>query len=51
VYVVNSGRVDVITFGKVLETVGANGIFGEVSFVDEGPRIAAVLACEASESP
>jgi CRP-like cAMP-binding protein len=48
-FVVQSGRVDVITFGKVLENVGANGIFGEIAFIDEGPRRAAALACEFTE--
>lgn len=45
-YVVRTGRVEVITFGKVLEKVGANGIFGEIAFVDGGPRSAAALATE-----
>lgn len=48
-FVVRSGRVDVITFGKVLENIGANGIFGEIAFIDEGPRRAAALACETTE--
>ena len=48
-YVVRSGRVDVITFGKLLENIGANGIFGEIAFLDEGPRRAAALACEPTE--
>lgn len=48
-YVVMSGRVDIITFGKVLESVGANGVFGEIAFIDESPRNAAVLASETSK--
>ena len=42
-YVVHTGRVDVITFGNVLESVGPNGIFGEMAMIDDGPRSAAAL--------
>jgi CRP-like cAMP-binding protein len=48
-YVVRTGRVDVITFGTVLESVGPGGIFGEMALIDGGPRSAAALAAEASE--
>ncbi|WP_052743844.1 Crp/Fnr family transcriptional regulator [Candidatus Filomicrobium marinum] len=48
-YVVRTGRVEVITFGKVLEKVGANGIVGEIAFVDGGPRSAAALASEKTD--
>jgi len=48
-YVVRSGKVDVITFGSVLETVGPGGMFGEMALIDDGPRSAAALACEATE--
>lgn len=48
-YVVHSGRVDVITFGTVLESVGPNGIFGEMALIDDGPRSAAALTSEPSE--
>jgi CRP-like cAMP-binding protein len=48
-YVVRSGRVDVITFGTVLESVGPGGIFGEMALIDDGPRSAAALAAEATE--
>lgn len=48
-YIVRSGRVEVITFGKVLEKVGANGIVGEIAFVDGGPRSAAALASEETD--
>jgi CRP/FNR family transcriptional regulator, cyclic AMP receptor protein len=48
-YVVRTGRVDVITFGDVLETVGPGGIFGEMALIDAGPRSAAALAAEATE--
>jgi len=48
-YVVRSGQVDVITFGKVLESVGPGGILGEMALIDDGPRSAAALASEATE--
>ena len=48
-YVVRSGAVDVISFGKVLERVGPGGVFGEMALIDDGPRAAAALVSEASE--
>lgn len=48
-YVVVSGRVDVLTYGKVLEQIGRGGIFGEMALIDEGPRSAAALAAESTE--
>lgn len=48
-YVVHTGRVDVITFGTVLESVGPNGIFGEMAMIDDGPRSAAALTSEPTE--
>jgi CRP/FNR family transcriptional regulator, cyclic AMP receptor protein len=48
-YVVHNGRVDVITFGTVLESVGPNGIFGEMAMIDDGPRSAAALTSEPTE--
>jgi CRP-like cAMP-binding protein len=49
IFVVRSGKVDVITFGSVLETVGPGGMFGEMALIDDGPRSAAALTCEATE--
>ena len=43
-YVVRSGAVDVITFGKVLERIGPGGMFGEMALIDDAPRAAAALA-------
>ena len=48
-YVVRSGRVQIITYGTVLENVGPGGVFGEMAMIDAGPRSAAALASEATE--
>ena len=48
-YVVRTGRVEVLSFGSMLESVGPNGIFGEMALIDEAPRAAAALASEATE--
>lgn len=48
-YAVLSGRIDVLTYGKVLEQVGPGGIVGEMALIDDGPRSAAALAAEPSE--
>jgi CRP/FNR family transcriptional regulator, cyclic AMP receptor protein len=48
-YVVVSGRIDVLTYGRVLEHVGLGGLFGEMALIDAGPRSAAALAAEPSE--
>lgn len=48
-YAVLSGRIDILTYGKLLETVGPGGMFGEMALIDDGPRSAAALAAEPSE--
>ena len=48
-YVVRSGAVDVISFGNVLDRIGAGGVFGEMALIDDAPRAAAALASEATE--
>lgn len=48
-YMVRSGRIDVITYGTVLENVRVGGIFGELALIDNGPRSAAAMAAEPSE--
>jgi CRP-like cAMP-binding protein len=38
-----------LTFGSLLESVGPNGIFGEMALIDKCPRAAAALASEPTE--
>jgi CRP/FNR family transcriptional regulator, cyclic AMP receptor protein len=48
-FVVRSGRVQIITYGTVLENVGPGGVFGEMSLIDDSPRSAAAIALEATD--
>ena len=48
-YVVRSGRVSIMTYGTVLESVGANGMFGEMALIDGSPRSATAVAAEPTE--
>ena len=48
-YVVRSGRVNILTYGTVLESVGPNGMFGEMALIDGSPRSATAVASEPCE--
>ena len=43
-YVVVTGLVNIVTYGRPLEDVGPGGIFGEIALVDDGPRSASAMA-------
>src|SRR5262245_28281972 len=48
-YIVQSGSVEVSIGGKVVETIQANGIFGEMALVDGGVRTGTARAKDACE--
>lgn len=48
-YVVRSGKVAIISSGAVLETVGPNETFGELTLIDGVPRGATAIAREETE--
>ena len=48
-YVVRTGKVNITTYGTVLESVGPNGIFGEMALIDGSPRSATAVASEPTE--
>jgi CRP-like cAMP-binding protein len=43
-YVVKSGRVEIREGGRVLETLGPGGLFGEMAMIDAAPRSASAVA-------
>lgn len=43
-FVVQSGEVDIIIDGTVVETVAPEGFFGEISLVEDSPRTADAVA-------
>lgn len=49
-YVIRTGRVDVITYGTVLENVHPGGMVGEMALIDDGDRSAAAMAVEPTEA-
>ena len=48
-YAVRSGRVNIMMYGAVLESVGPDGIFGEMALIDGSPRSATAVAAEPTE--
>jgi CRP/FNR family transcriptional regulator, cyclic AMP receptor protein len=48
-YIVRSGTVDISIGNRLVETVQANGMFGEMALVDGEPRSAAARAREVCE--
>ena len=48
-YVVRSGKVAIMSGGAVLESIGPNGIFGEIALIDGSPRSATAVAREPTE--
>ena len=49
-YLLRSGRVSVRVHGKIVEEIGAGGIFGEMALIDRSPRSATVVALEPCEA-
>jgi CRP-like cAMP-binding protein len=43
-YAVKEGEVDIVVHGRVVETVGPGGIFGEMALIDAGTRSASAIA-------
>jgi len=43
-YAVTEGEVHIVRGGRVLETVGEGGIFGELALLDDQPRSASAIA-------
>lgn len=48
-YVVRSGKVQIMSGGAVLENIGPNGFFGEMSLIDGSARSATAIAREPTE--
>ena len=43
-FIVQEGEVDIVVGGRVVETVGPDGFFGELALIDNAPRSADALA-------
>lgn len=43
-YVIQSGEVDILVNGQLIETVGAGGVIGEMALIDTAARSATVIA-------
>lgn len=43
-YIIVSGEVEITLHGRVLDTIGAGGIIGEMALIDAAPRSATAIA-------
>jgi CRP-like cAMP-binding protein len=43
-FIVRSGRIQIVTYGTVLENVGPGGVFGEMALLDGATRAADAVA-------
>jgi CRP/FNR family cyclic AMP-dependent transcriptional regulator len=48
-FVVRSGKINIMASGVVLESIGPGGLFGEMALIDGAPRSATAVAAEDSE--
>lgn len=48
-YLVLRGKVSILTYGSVLENVGAQGTFGEMALIEDAPRSATAMALEPTD--